>query len=145
MPLSTATFGGLLLMTGNHSRSESLFYYFRLAVRSNVNGCDQAIALVDPAPLLRQCVYLRIAVAGLGNYTFLTLRHEVRETNVYAGPNGWILKRFSNAVQSLDVTIHKRAFGKRHWFRVHCRSLGAIEGQSFTSAWALLTGSRFFL
>ena len=30
MPLSTATFGGLLLMTGNHSRSESLFYYFRL-------------------------------------------------------------------------------------------------------------------
>ena len=57
-------------------------------------------------------MYLRIAVAGLENYTFLTLRHEVRETNVYAGPNGRILKRFSNAVQSLDVTIHKRASGK---------------------------------
>ena len=30
MLLFTATFGGLLLMTGHHSRSESLFYYFRL-------------------------------------------------------------------------------------------------------------------
>jgi len=30
MLLFTATFGGLLLMMGNHSRSESLFYYFRL-------------------------------------------------------------------------------------------------------------------
>jgi transposase len=30
MPVFTAIFGGLLLMMGNHSRSESLFYYFRL-------------------------------------------------------------------------------------------------------------------
>src|SRR5262245_54945593 len=30
MLLFTATFGGLLLMMGSHSRSESLFYYFRL-------------------------------------------------------------------------------------------------------------------
>jgi transposase len=30
MLLFTAIFGGLLLMMGNHSRSESLFYYFRL-------------------------------------------------------------------------------------------------------------------
>ncbi len=30
MLLFTATFGGLLLMMGHHSRSESLFYYFRL-------------------------------------------------------------------------------------------------------------------
>ena len=30
MLLLTVTFGGLLLMMGNHSRSESLFYYFRL-------------------------------------------------------------------------------------------------------------------
>ena len=27
---SISMFGGLLLMMGNHSRSESLFYYFRL-------------------------------------------------------------------------------------------------------------------
>ena len=30
MLLFTVTFGGLLIMMGNHSRSESLFYYFRL-------------------------------------------------------------------------------------------------------------------
>jgi hypothetical protein len=30
MLLFTATFGGLLLMMGNHSPSESLFHYFRL-------------------------------------------------------------------------------------------------------------------
>jgi transposase len=30
MSVFTAIFGGLLLMMGNHSRSESLFYYFRL-------------------------------------------------------------------------------------------------------------------
>ena len=30
MLLFTATFGGLLLMMGHQSRSESLFYYFRL-------------------------------------------------------------------------------------------------------------------
>ena len=30
MPVLTAIFGGLLVMMGNHSRSESLFYYFRL-------------------------------------------------------------------------------------------------------------------
>jgi transposase len=30
MPVFTAIFGGLLLMMGNHSRLESLFYYFRL-------------------------------------------------------------------------------------------------------------------
>ena len=30
MLLFPTTFGGLLLMMGHHSRSESLFYYFRL-------------------------------------------------------------------------------------------------------------------
>ena len=30
MLLFTAMFGGLLFMMGHHSRSESLFYYFRL-------------------------------------------------------------------------------------------------------------------
>src|SRR5713101_1228203 len=30
MLLFTITFGGLLIMMGHHSRSESLFYYFRL-------------------------------------------------------------------------------------------------------------------
>jgi len=30
MPVLTAIFGGLLLMMGSHSRSELLFYYFRL-------------------------------------------------------------------------------------------------------------------
>ncbi|MGO9368750.1 MAG: transposase [Terriglobales bacterium] len=30
MLLFTATFGGLLLMMGHHSREEALFYYFRL-------------------------------------------------------------------------------------------------------------------
>jgi hypothetical protein len=30
MLLFTATIGGLLIMMGHHSRSESLFYYFRV-------------------------------------------------------------------------------------------------------------------
>src|SRR5262250_43996 len=44
MLLSTATFGGLLLMMGNHIRSESLFYYFRLEDRVPEN---QLLRLID--------------------------------------------------------------------------------------------------
>jgi hypothetical protein len=45
MLLFIATLGGLLLMMGHHSRSESLFYYFRLVSRP--------VDFVNANPLLR--------------------------------------------------------------------------------------------
>ena len=75
MLLFTAKFGGLLLMMGNHSRSESLFYYFRLEdqvpenhllrlidghisldfVRAKLKACysDTGRPSIDPELLLR--------------------------------------------------------------------------------------------
>jgi hypothetical protein len=47
----------------------------------------------------------------LENYTFLTLRHEAREANVYERPNGWFLKAFSNIGKNPDVGIQKRIPG----------------------------------
>ena len=69
--------GGLQIMTGQHDRSEALFYYLRLEDQIPENHLLRLIDRLD-YPSLRQSAYLNQASLGLIGRPAVTAMHTLR-------------------------------------------------------------------